>query len=101
MPPGLVTVTTTPPAAWAGVVAFSCVELTKETPEAALPPKETVAPLEKLDPLIVTVVPPALGPESGKTLVIAGGAAAYVKPLERVEDLPSAVVTTTLTVPAE
>lgn len=46
-PSGLVTATLTVPAPCAGVVAFNPVELTKETPDAAVPPKETVAPLTK------------------------------------------------------
>jgi len=43
---------------------------------AAVPPKLTaVAPL-KFVPVIVTLVPPALGPEAGFTLVIAGAGVA-------------------------
>ena len=33
----------------------------------------TVAPLVKLDPYMVTEVPPDVGPESGEMLVTAGG----------------------------
>jgi hypothetical protein len=42
------------------------------TPEAAAPPKDTVAPATKLAPVIVTAVPPAEGPEPGETDVTVG-----------------------------
>ena len=47
---------------------------------AAVPPKETVAPLVKLVPVIVTVVPPPVGPLVGKTeeTVGAGGSVVVV-----------------------
>jgi hypothetical protein len=98
-PSGLVTATLTDPAACPGVVALSWVELTKETLDAGLPPKETVAPLVKLDPVTVTVVPPVVAPEFGETLLMVGEVAVYVKALARDDDLPSAVVTCTLTFP--
>jgi hypothetical protein len=43
------------------------VALTTVTLVAGTPPKLTVAPLEKFDPLIVTVAPPLLDPELGET----------------------------------
>jgi hypothetical protein len=71
-PSGLVTATSTEPAACAGVVAISWVALTNETLDVGLPPKETAAPLTKLDPVIVTTVPPAVSPELGETLLSVG-----------------------------
>lgn len=71
VPSGLVTATLTGPTACAGVTALSCVELTNET-DAGLPPKETVAPLAKLEPVMVTAVPPALAPDLGVTMLTAG-----------------------------
>ena len=68
----MVRVTLTGPAAGGGVVAISGVELTKETLEEGFPPKETVASLTKLDPAIVTTVPPAASPEFGETLLTMG-----------------------------
>ena len=44
--------------------------LTTVTPVAAVPPMVTVAPAAKFVPVIVTAVPPAIGPEVGATLVI-------------------------------
>jgi hypothetical protein len=72
--PGFVTVTVTPPAFPAGVVAVICVELTTMTFVAALLPNATVAPAAKFVPVIVTAVPPAVVPVFGETLVTVGGA---------------------------
>jgi hypothetical protein len=67
-----VTVTVTAPALPAGVVAVICVPLTTTTLVAALLPNVTVAPAAKFVPVIVTAVPPAVGPVLGDTLVTAG-----------------------------
>src|SRR3989442_11244625 len=80
----LVTVTLTAPAACAGVVAVIVVLLTTLTPVAALPPTLTVTPATKFAPVIVTAVPPAVGPEDGATLLTVGAGATYVKPLPSV-----------------
>ena len=65
MPPGVVTTTSTAPAACAGVVAVTVVALTTARPVAATPPMVTeVAPVKSV-PVIVTAVPPALGPLVG------------------------------------
>ena len=71
---GLVTVTLTDPAAPAGEIAVSDDALLKTTPVAGVAPNVTVAPETKFAPLIVTVVPPAVGPEDGKMLVTTGAA---------------------------
>ncbi len=42
------------------------------TPVAGVPSKSTVAPLTKFVPVIVTTVPPAVGPLVGATEVIKG-----------------------------
>ena len=73
-PPGLVTNTLAVPAAPAGVVQVMVVELTTVKPATAAPPMLTsVAPV-KLVPVIVTLVPPALGPRCGVRSVTVGGA---------------------------
>ncbi|HET6963194.1 MAG TPA: hypothetical protein VFH58_00375 [Acidimicrobiales bacterium] len=73
VPPGVVTVTSTVPAAPAGEVAVTRVESTAMTSVAGLAPKLTpVAPV-RLVPVIVTDVPPALGPDEGLTPVTVGG----------------------------
>src|SRR5438132_5815243 len=72
---GLATVTFTAPAACAGVVAVIVVLLTTLTPSAALSPTRTVAPVAKLLPVIVTPVPPVVGPEDGATLPTIGAGA--------------------------
>ena len=71
-PPGLVTLTVTAPASPAGVVAVICVALTTTTLVAAATPKVTVAPVAKLVPVIVTAVPPAVGPSFGEILMTEG-----------------------------
>ena len=54
-----------------GAVATICVGFA-ETSVAAFPPKKTCGELPKLRPLIVTNVPPAIGPEAGDIEVIKG-----------------------------
>lgn len=71
---GSVTVTFTLPAKWAGEVVVMEVELTTVVPVAAVPPKETVAPLTKLVPVMVTAVPPRVVPLLGLTPVTVGDA---------------------------
>jgi hypothetical protein len=71
---GLVTTTSTAPAAWAGVMAVIDVALSTLTPVAASPPKVTVAPVTNPVPVMVTEVPPAGRPAVGATEVTAGAA---------------------------
>jgi hypothetical protein len=60
---------------WAGAVTVSEVGLVTETPLADRVPNFTVSPLAKLDPVTVTVVPPALGPLVGLSPVTVGAGA--------------------------
>jgi len=55
-------------------VAVIEVALTTTMFVAETPPIETVAPAAKLVPVIVTDVPPAMGPEIGAILVNVGAA---------------------------
>ena len=71
-PLGLVTVTVAAPALPAGVVAVIEVLLTTTTLVAAVPPNVTVAPLAKFVPVIVTAVPPDVGPLLGLTPLTVG-----------------------------
>src|ERR1700722_15473540 len=71
-PPGLVTVTVATPALPAGVIAVICVPSTTWTLVAGVPPNVTVAPVPKFVPLIVTAVPPAVGPVLGETPLTVG-----------------------------
>jgi hypothetical protein len=64
-----VTVTSTAPAVPAGEVAVTVVSLTKTTLVAGVVPKFTAVPPVKPLPVIVTFVPPVVGPEFGLTLV--------------------------------
>jgi len=73
------------------------VALATVTPVAAVPPKVTVAPDTNPEPVIVTGVPPAIGPDDGDTPVMA--IEPYVNPLVSVA-VPLLSVTTTLTAPA-
>ena len=77
------------------VVAFTTVTLV-----AATPPIATVAPFTKLVPVIVTGVPPAVGPEVGAIFVTVSGGPRYAKPFVSVPVFPSGFVTTTSTSPA-
>ena len=74
----MVTTTFTAPAAWAGVVQVREVALPKDTPVAGVPPKVTVAPVTKFVPVIVTEVPPVVGPEVGLTEETVGAGALAV-----------------------
>ena len=73
---GFVTVTLTAAAACAGETAVMLLALTTFTFVAAVAPNLTVAPLAKLPPLIVTVVPPVVGPDDGEKFVIVGAGTA-------------------------
>ena len=73
VPLGVVTVTFTAPVP-AGLTAVIDVVEVKVTPVAAAAPKSTVAPGAKLLPVMVTVVPPALGPIAGLTPLTLGAA---------------------------
>jgi len=67
-----VTTTLTAPAGWAAVVAVIEVLLTTFTPVAAAPPRLTEAPDRKPVPVMVTLVPPAVGPVFGAIEVTFG-----------------------------
>jgi hypothetical protein len=94
-----VTVTVAAPAACAGVVAVIVVAFTTVTPVAAVPPNVTVAPLTKPVPLIVTLVPPAVGPLVGAIPLTVGGPT-YKKQFVQLPDCVSGLVTVTVTAPA-
>ena len=72
VPPGVVTVVSTVPAASLGVVAVISVELTTLKEVAAVVPNLTALTEVKAVPVIVTTVPPPLGPALGDTLVTVG-----------------------------
>ena len=73
VPPAPVTVTLTVPADSAGATAVIDVAELTVTLEAAVEPKLTVLPDTKPVPVIVTDVPPAVGPLVGLTTVTVGG----------------------------
>src|SRR5712692_1250792 len=101
MPPAVVTVTSTGPAAPAGLVAaIDVAELTVKLVAVVLPNLTTVAPV-KLVPVIVTLVPPAAGPLVGLRLVTAGTARKANWSAAPVALVPPGVVTVTSTAPAE
>ena len=72
VPPGVVTCTFTAPAACAGVVAVIEVALFTVKLVAAVPPKVTAVAPVKFVPVMVTLVPPAVGPVFGDTVVTVG-----------------------------
>ena len=73
LPPTSVTITSCGPAALAAVLAVISVAETTATEVAALP-IVTVDPVRKPLPLILTEVPPAVGPWVGVMLSTLGGA---------------------------
>ena len=73
LPPGVVTITLNIPAERAGVVQMILFEESIEIFEASTPPNLTeVTPETKPVPVIVTVVPPTVEPETGETEEIVG-----------------------------
>ena len=98
MPPGVVTVTSTVPTLADGADAVSWVADLNVTEVAALEPKSTVAPETKFVPVIVTIVPPAIGPAAGLTALTVGRSYPYWS-AEEMGLVPPGVVTVTLTVP--
>ena len=69
--------TSTAPGTFAGVDAEIVVASRTLTFAASYAPKRTVAPAVKLDPTILTAVPPATGPEAGLTPAISGRGRTY------------------------
>ena len=64
--------TSTVPTDWAGETTVMDVELLTTTLVPGRAPKLTVAPVANWLPVIVTDVPPAIGPEFGLTTVTVG-----------------------------
>ena len=75
VPPGVVTVTLTTPVVPGGLVAATVKTLTRWTFVAAVKPKATCVAEVKLVPVMVTLVPPELGPDPGLIPVTVGGPA--------------------------
>src|SRR5579883_248161 len=94
VPPPVVTVMSTVPAASAGETAVIWVGELTTTDAAGVEPKFTVAPARKLAPPIVTLVPPVVGPEDGDTLDTTGTDTACVVALTCADlaDVPFAFV---------
>jgi hypothetical protein len=72
VPPGVTTVMSYVAAAFAGETAVMLVALCTVKLLAAVAPKFTAVAPVKPPPVMVTVVPPAAGPELGLILVTAG-----------------------------
>ena len=72
MPPVAATRTVTAPAAWAGAFAVIFVESTYVKLVACIPSKVTWLAPTKLVPVMVTKLPPAVGPLGGVILVMTG-----------------------------
>ena len=101
MPPGAVTVTSTAPTEPAGAVAVIVVALVTLNEDAGLPPMVTeVAPV-KLVPVMVSEVPPTIGPAVGEIPVIVGNAAKVYWSADDFADVPPRVVMVMSTDPAE
>ena len=74
VPPGVVTVALTTPAAPAGAVTVTWVAETTVTDVPTTVPNLTVVAPDRLVPVTVTRVPPATGPAVGLTDVTVGAA---------------------------
>jgi hypothetical protein len=101
VPEGVVTVTSTVPApADAGEVTVICVPETESMVARFVPNATDDVPI-KLEPVMVTVSPPAVLPVFGETEVTVGGGFEYVNwSAGTIADVPEGVVTVTSTVPA-
>ena len=100
VPPGVVTVMSTLPTAWAGAVAVICVaELTVKL-LAAVPPKDTAVTAVKLLPVMTTDVPPDNGPSLTLSEETTGTASKVNLSLADVAEVPPGLVTVTSTLPA-
>src|SRR6202011_4007844 len=101
VPPAVVTVTSTAPAASAGELAVIEVALFTVKPVAAVPPNSTAVAPVRFVPVIVTTVPPVVGPLVGLTAVTVGAPTTKVNlsPAEVVV-VAIAVVTESSTAPA-
>ena len=75
VPPGVVTVTSMVPAPCAGSTAVMLVALLTVKLAALVEPKLTAVAPARLVPVIVTLVPPLVGPEVGASCVTVGAAA--------------------------
>ena len=74
MPPGVVTETLFAPATCDGVTAVTVVVSSTVTPVASLVPSRTAVAPVRFVPVMVIVVPPAVGPRFGVTAVTVGAA---------------------------
>ena len=72
VPPGVVTLTSCAPAVPAGETAMICVGEIGVTTAALDPPNLTALGLARFVPVIVTTVPPSVGPDVGLTPVTVG-----------------------------
>lgn len=98
-PPALVTITLTiPDEPLAGVTTVIDVALELTIVVPAVPPKVTAEVPVRLVPVIVTVVPPAIGPLDGDTDVIVGASTKVNPPV--LVAVPPAPVKITFTAPA-
>ncbi len=97
VPPPVITVTSTVPVP-AGLVATICVAMSLTIVAVTLPNFTTVAP-DRLVPVIVTDVPPAVGPDVGLIPVTAGATRYVYSSADDVAEVPAAVTTVTLTIP--
>ena len=101
VPPTVVTVTSTVPAACAGEKAVTSVLETTENEIAFDAPKWTAVAPVKLVPVMVTNVLPRVGPDAGATELTVGAGTKVNWSAALVDEVPPGVVTVTWTVPVE
>ena len=102
VPTGLVTVTSIVPAACAGLVTVICVSLTMVIAPVAFAtvPNFVQFAMRKPVPVMVTVVPPVVGPATGEMPVTVGVPSYVNLSADEVVDVPTELVTVTSMVPA-
>src|SRR5438445_225859 len=91
----------TVPADSAGATAVILVADTTVKEVAAVPPKFTAVARVKFVPVMVTALPPAVGPAVGEAEVTVGRATKVYWSAEPVADVPPGVTTVMSTVPAD
>src|SRR3954466_100037 len=95
VPAAVWTVTSTAPAAWAGLVTSSLVDDTRWTDEPRDLPEDTVVPRAKWLPVIVTRLPPAALPLAGATAFTPGTEAATAPGAAAIAPAPRSRATAT------
>ena len=100
VPPAVTTRMSTLPAVPAGLVTTIWLPVSLANVSASTVPNITATALARFAPVIVTLVPPVVGPKVGLIFVTVGAATYVYLSASEVFEVPSTVTTVTSTVPA-